>query len=91
MSSHRWQNRRHCAPRRLVGTAEVLAVLTRLIRYGHACGVTMSFERLRGVLTYQAAASVQLDHEMARMRRSVGNTSLSDAARQAGWWITPEE
>lgn len=66
-------------------------MLTRLIRYGHACGVTMSFERLRGVLTYQAAASVQLDHEMARMRRSVGNTSLSDAARQAGWWITPEE
>ena len=75
----------------LIGTVAVLAVLTRLVRYGQACAVTMSFERLRGVVTYQVAAFAQLDYETARMRRSVGNTSLSDAARQAGWWITAEE
>jgi hypothetical protein len=38
----------------------VLAVLPRRIRYGHACAVTTSSERLRGVLTYQARHSFNL-------------------------------
>jgi len=38
----------------------------------------MSLERLRGVPSHKARAFVQLGLELARMRRSVGNTSVSD-------------
>ena len=70
VSSHGWQNRRRGLGTVTCSTVYRVRLRNGLIEAGRSWSPTPARSQVQG------AAFIQLDHEMARMQRSVGNTSL---------------